>query len=275
MNDIGIKRITPSMLVEYEKCPKLFYYRSWLGIKMPDSKVHLFFGTAVHAAIDHIYFLRPTWEEKDPQFFQQVVEIFKKEFKLEHVDIPDMSDSDRQVRYDEMILDGCGMLEQFWAEKEYLWAEGVQPVRMELPIKMDVWNPKTKENLCVPMSGRLDGETEGNDVIEFKTSSAKYDNFETHGSCQARSYVWMQYCRTGKIPVVHYVILLKKRKRERIQYLPLRFDEGDIMSFDSKVRTMLEKIRNREFDKPMRNHDRWCDCEKYERLLRPPSNNFN
>ena len=226
------------------------------------------FGTAIHESIDHIYFLKPAWDQtQDPQFFNQVVEVLKEKFKLHHVDIPNLTPLEQANKYNEMLVDGIEMLKQFWDQKEILWTAGVRPVRMELPLKLDVFHPQTKETLCVPVSCRLDGETEDSDVVEFKTSSAKYDIFETLGSNQARLYAWVQFCRTGKIPNVHYVVLLKKRKNDKIQHLHLEYDEADLLAFDAKVRAMLEKIRNREFDRPVRGHDYFCDCTKIEALL--------
>lgn len=263
--ELGINRITPSMLVEYENCPKLFYFRSWLGLKMPTPMMHLQFGTAIHAAIDEIYAQQPNWNSGDLNI---ALDKFKELFKLENVDDKEYTDVERSVKFHEMIADGVEMLTQFWAQKEILWAAGVQPKIMELPLKMKVFSPQSKEELEVPFSCRLDGECENSNIIEFKTSSAPYDNFETHLSNQARSYVWVQYCRTGKIPQVHYVVLLKKRKRDKIQHLHLQFDEGDILAFESKVKSMLERIRNREFGRPARFHPPYCDCYKYEKLLR-------
>lgn len=261
--ELGINRISPSMLVMYENCPKAFYYIVWLGLKLPTPKMHLLFGTAIHAAIDHIYELQPKWAESS---VDGALLILKTKFLEHHVDDKEYTPIQRTEKYLEMLNDGYEMLKQFWAQKEILWAKGVQPSKMELPIKMGLWNPETKDPLEIPMSCRLDGETEDSNIIEFKTSSAPYDEFETHLSNQSRSYVWVQFCRTGKIPDVHYVVLRKKIKKNKIQHLPLKYDMGDILAFDSKVRSILERIRNREFDRG-KNCQAYCDHRKIELLL--------
>ena len=264
--ELGISRITPSMLVEYENCPRLFYYRSWLGLQIPVSKIHLFFGTAIHAAIDEIYNQKDVWGN-DQCDFNKVVQIFKDTFKEGHVDDKDYTLEARAIKYNEMIVDGIAMLEAFWKEKEILWSKGVQPIRMELPIKMQVFNPKTKEPLPIMMSGRFDGECESGDISEFKTSGKIYDVFATRASHQARCYSWLQYCRTGLLKTIHYVVLIKNRKKDRIQHLDFYYDEADLIAYDTEVRSILERIKKREFQRPVRGHPPYCDCHKYEKLL--------
>ena len=265
-NSLGIDRITPSGLVEYEKCPLCFYYKVWLKLQIPTEKIHMHFGTAIHAALDWIYDKRADWN--DEYILEGAIEILKSKFTIKHVDTIGLTKTERFNKLNEMLVDGTEMLKQFWEQKEILWAAGVQPVRMELPVKMTLWNPDTKEPLEIPISCRLDGECENSDVAEFKTSKDKYDIFETMASHQPRSYAWVQYCRTGKIPSLHYVILLKKRKRDKIQHLHIEYTEADILAYDSIVRSILEKIRNREFKRPVMGHQPYCDCYKYEALLK-------
>ena len=42
---------------------------------------------------------------------------------------------------------------------------------------------------------------------------------------------------------------------------------ADLLAFDKRVRSILEKIRNREFDRPQKGHPFFCDCQKFEDLL--------
>lgn len=262
--ELGINRITPSMLMTFESCPKLFYYQCWLGMQIPESKIHLFFGTAIHAAIDEIYNQKENWANGN---LQKAVDVFKDTFSLEHVDDKEYNPIERATKYNDMIVDGTHMLEDFWKEKEILWSKGVQPIRMELPIKMMVFNPKTKQELEVPISGRFDGECDSMDIAEFKTSGKIYDNFVTRASHQARCYAWLQYCRIGLLKNIHYVVLLKNRKKDRIQHLSFYYDEADIIAYDAEVRSILERIRKREFNRPVKGHMPYCSCRKYEELL--------
>jgi uncharacterized membrane protein len=84
---------------------------------------------------------------------------------------------------------------------------------------------------------------------------------------QSKTYVWLYYCKYGVIPTVDYVVMIKKRKKEKIQHLSFKYQMADILSHDAKVRNILEKIKNREFDKPAKNHPFFCDCQRYRALF--------
>jgi hypothetical protein len=262
-NEIGLKRISPSMLQEYQACPLLFYYRSWLGLKLEDVQVHFAFGTAIHLAIDALYEGR----NEDGSWTLRIagdnaVEIFKKNFVYSPQLGVDM------VKYEEMLADGVVIVQEYWDNKEILLANGVDPVAFEIPGKDFVCNPETKEPLPIPLSYRLDCIGKNHTVVEFKTSSAPYDNFETRARPQSLCYIWAYYHKYGVIPVLHYVVMLKKRKKDKIQHLWFRYEMADILAFDAEVRATLDKIKNREFSKPLKGHNKWCDCRKFEEALK-------
>ena len=74
---------------------------------------------------------------------------------------------------------------------------------------------------------------------------------------------------TGKfIPRFDYIILRKGLKSEdRIEVVQLTYDEADMLSFYEHIRSILQKIANREFNRPSIGHSLWCDCKKYEEAL--------
>lgn len=268
-NEIGLNRITPSMLLEYESCPRLFYYRSFLGLQMPQTKVHFEFGSAIHAAIDNIY---EQYDNEDGWKLAEIKiikDIFKSKFTLDSVDEYCLKEGDtRESVYEDMLADGLAILKDFWEKKEELRTLGVNPTTMELVVKCRVFNPETDELLPLPVSGRIDGINEPElKITEFKTSAKKYDPIETRNSPQSLMYTWMMFCQTGKIHTVDYVVMLKKKKSDRIQHIPLVYEMADILAFDKRVRSIIEKIRNREFDRPLKNHPPYCECKKFEELL--------
>jgi len=278
--ELGINRISPSMIMEYMKCPKSFFYKIWLGLKLPQSMRHLEFGTAIHAAIDNIYeqyTAEDGWKNAELAIVKKQ---FIDRFKPEHVSIwefqqkpekyPDPAQAAAEV-YKEMYEDGLEIIKEYWDEKEELRAvHGIDPVKFEVILKIPVFHPETGEKLEVPMSGRLDAISEDTSIVEFKTSKAPYDEIETRALPQSRSYNLMYYCKHGKLPKrLTYVVMLKGRKRGggRIQVLSYEYDKMDICSFFEEVKAILAKIRNREFDKPSIGHDRWCDCTKFDEYL--------
>lgn len=262
MNPYGIEKISPSALTCYENCPKAFYYTVYLGLQLPQTKIHFEFGTAIHEAIDIMYQGRIDGKWIGMDAAHKAIEHFKKRFDNKLLD--DVSFED----YNAAVEDGVNILKAYWDEKEVLLAQGVDPIEFEIPGKDVMRNPETGEPLPVLLSYRLDGV--GKDtVIEFKTSAALYDAFEVRNRIQSLCYVWVYYQKYGVVPKLHYVIMIKKQRKavDRIQHLPLPYDIADIMAFDARVRVILEKIKNKEFDRPRRGHMPYCDCIKIEKAL--------
>lgn len=266
----GINRITPSMLLEYEACPRLFYYRSYLGIQLPQPQVHLKFGTAIHLAIDNIY---EQYDKKDKWDLAEISipkSIFKDNFLISHIDDElDTKGKTKEEFYDGMLKDGLEIIKDFWDKKEELLAKGLNPTEFEIVSKGQVFNPETGEKLPIPVSGRIDGlDKDNSKIIEFKTSSKSYDPHETRNSPQALMYTWFQFCKTGILHSIDYVVMLKNKKSDRIQHIAIEYEMIDLLEFDKRVRSILDKIKNKEFDRPLRGHAPYCDCFKFDELLK-------
>lgn len=258
--EIGLNRITPSGLMMYQSCPRAFYYQVWLGLKLPQSMVHLEFGTAMHEAIDTLYGGRNTngtWDNED--LAVKALVVFNEKF------LRSSCESDEQ--FINMSADGLLILKEYWKNKEVLLANGFNPIAFEIPGKEIMVNPETKEPLPIPLSYRLDAILKDHGVGEFKTSSSEYDPFEARSRPQSLCYVYMYYQKYNVLPTLHYVVMIKKRKKDKIQHLVFKYDVADLLSFFEEVKVVLEKIRNREFSRPMKNHPRWCDCYKFEEAL--------
>jgi hypothetical protein len=267
---IKLEKISPSSLMQYEKCPKLFYYGTLLGLKMPQSTIHLEFGTAIHAAIDLIYAQRKedgTW--KDDATLEVPIATFKSTFLNNYFLKLDIDDAAQmKEKYEEMIEDGILILQEFWATKEkFLTVDGIDMVDFELIRKHVPFNPETKQPWPIPLSYRIDGTAKNNIVVEYKTSAKPYDIFETRASLQALSYALGRYCETGVIPTIFYIVMIKKRKKDKIQILRIKYSLTDLMVFDAKVRSMLQAIEAGQFSRPLKGHDFFCDCIKFDELL--------
>lgn len=258
MKELGLNRITPSMLVEYENCPLLFYYRSWLGIKLPQTMMHLEFGTAIHNAIARLY---------ETKQVKPGIDLFCEQFRLECID-EKLSQNERVYKYGEMLADGKSILEEFFAQMDiFTNVYGIVPKQFEVPYKLPLLSLKDNSPLEVPLSCRIDLECMNDDIVDYKTSAAPYDIFEARLSPQFLSYCWLKYQLTGRIPKIHIIVLIKKRKREKIQHLEIVYRLEDLITFEARVRSILEKIKNKEFKRPIMNHPRFCDCEKYIQAL--------
>lgn len=277
MNDLGINRFSPSMIMDYEKCPRKFYYATYLGLKLPQSMKHLEFGNAIHEAIGNIYDQydeETAWLHADKKI---VKNIFRDKFTIKALDPDEInfrgdkvypSPEALKVGFEEMRDDGLSIIDSYWDEKEVLVAEhGINPVRFEIPVKMEVKNLVTGQPFEIPVSCRIDAENADNSTVELKTSKARYDEKETRLSAQSLTYTLVKYQMTGKIVPLRYVIMLKGRVgNDKIQVLRYDYEEADLMVFMTRIEAFIENVRNKKFDRPQK-HERWCDCLKFDTLF--------
>lgn len=278
MSDLGINRFSPSMIMDYEKCPRKFYYATYLGLKLPQSMKHLEFGNAIHEAIGNIY------DQYDKDTAWQLAEkkhaknAFLKKFTLASLDPDELklsgekcypTEEDRIAGFEEMKEDGLAIIDSYWDEKEVLLAEhGICPVRLEIPVKMPVKNLTTGEPFEIPLSCRIDAENHDLSVVELKTSKGKYDERETRKSAQSLTYSLVRYLQLGRIVPLTYVVMLKGRVgNDRIQVLRYEYEMADLLAFMTRIESFIENVRAKRFDRPNVNHDRWCDCHKFDKLF--------
>lgn len=264
---LDINRITPSMLKKYEECPLSFYYGYVLKLSVEQQNMHFEFGTGIHLAIDNIFEQcddETLWEHAEVSIPKQIFKAYFTEDKVNMVGFTD--EASRLDKWQEMLDNGIELIIALWDEKERLYAAGCIPTEFEKIMKMEVFNPETKEPLEVPLSLRIDGLGKKR-IIEFKTSASKYDEVDTRTLPQTLAYVWAMYCKTGEIYSVDYVVLLKNHKKNRIQHLHYEYDMADILAFDERVRTIIGKIRNREYNLNQFCKTFYCDCKKIHNLL--------
>lgn len=277
---IGLERISPSKLGAYEECPKLFYYREWLGLQLEQDKLHLDYGNAIHSAIEAIYLqyddnFGGAWIAAD---FEKVIERFDRYWKL--INVPQfsyekvmgtnfgkqMQFSNREALFNYMRDDGIIMLKSMWNEKERLIAEfGHDLVNFETSMKVDMYNPlNPNEKLPIPLSLRIDAETrDGLKGVDFKTSKSKYNENDSKKKIQGQCY-----CFARGYKEFDYIVLRKDLASEdRVEVVRLKFDEADMQAFYHRVEAILTGIAMRQFDRPIKGHQPWCDCKKYEAVL--------
>lgn len=283
---IGLEKISPSQLDCYEQCPKLFYYQNWLGLQLTQDKMHMDFGTAIHHAIEYIFVqydnnFGGAWMAAD---FQKVEDAFCakwRQYQVSDISFTNFMNTragkesgftSKEELYNHMREDGLAMLKSYWDEKERLLVEYEHDfTEFEIPLKVEMVNPTDPEDkLPIPLSMRIDAVNRNRTkTVDFKTSGSKYDEAEARKKIQGQCYVFGQLMAIGKfIGKFDYIILRKNLKStNRIEVVQLEYDEADMLSFFERVRSVLVKISNREFSRPVVGHQNWCDCYKYEEAL--------
>lgn len=284
--NIGLEKISPSMLDQFEQCPKLFYYQNWLGLKLEEDKLHLDFGNAIHSAIGTLYLeydnhFGGAWEAGD---FEKVKEKFLSHWKLQHV--PEHSFQNflntkagresgyinREELYEHMRDDGIVMLQSYWDNKERMLVEyGHDLTEFEMYKKIGMHNPNDKsDTLPIPLSMRLDAmNRDKTKIVDFKTSKSKYDEVETRKKIQGQCYLFAHLMDTGEfISKFDYIVLRKELKSpDRIEVVQLDYDVADMVAFYFRVKAILVRIAQRQFDRPQIGHPGYCNCLKYEEVL--------
>ncbi len=283
---IGLDRITPSMLGTFEDCPKLFYYQCWLGLKLEDDRLHLDFGDAIHSAIAVVYLeydnhFGGAWEAGQfenvkKRFLEKwtpskVTETSFENFKETRFG-KEMGFKNAKELYTYMKNDGLTMLKSYWNEKERLLAEYNHDwTDFEIPLKVEMRNPADpNDKLPIPLSMRIDAKHRTNvKMADFKTSKSKYDLEDTRKKIQGQCYLFGNLMDTGEfIRKFDYTVLRKDLKSpDRVEVVQLEYDEADMQAFYFRVEAILQKIAMREFDRPARGHANYCDCWKFEKEL--------
>lgn len=284
---IGLEKISPSQLAAYEECPLLFYYQTYLGIQLPENKLHMDFGTAIHEAIEKIYLQYDNhfgggWQGTN---IKEAERCFLKNWKEQMVTSEMLNDyaftadgrkynftTPKQL-YEFFRDDGLIILESYWNEKERLLTEfGHDLKHFEIPNKTFLKNPfNPEECLPIPLSYRIDAATRNWDkIVDFKTSKAKYNTSETHKKLQGRLYLLAHLSETGEFNgKFDYTVLRKQMKSsDRIEVVELNYTIDDMMETYLRVQVILQKIANKEFDAPTRGHPTWCRCRNYQQALK-------
>ena len=265
--------------MDYEKCPKKFYYTAYLGLKLPQSMKHLDFGNAIHEAVGNIYDQydnEDAWKHAEKKHARAA---FNSKFTLKSLDPDELkmdgvtkvypTEQDRIAGFEEMKADGLSIIDAYWDEKEVLLAQhGINPVKFEIPVKMEVKNLTTGVPFEIPVSCRIDAENVDGSIIEMKTSKGAYDEVETRKSAQSLTYVTVRYLQTGKIFPLTYVVMRKGLVgMNKIQLLKYIYEEVDLLAFMGRIEAFIENVRLQRFDRSSNGHERWCDCLKFDKLF--------
>jgi hypothetical protein len=277
---IGMEKISPSALMCYLDSPRLFYYKYWLQLKLPDQdKRHLEFGNAFHSAIGNVYNqyddnFKAGWKYSEVSI---AIDTFDEKFKIGMITDEEFervkkmksnTHSTKQELYDFMRAQGVKLIRSFWEIKDSLFLDHeIDIVDSEVPSKFIMVNPDDPEDqLPIPLSLRIDFRTRGKKkIVELKSSSSKYDEKETREKIQGRSYAFAQFAEDGTIPGVDYVVGVKSTGE--IQHIPLVYDKADMSKFYHEIESILQKIANREFDRGKPFSFTKMELEHYEKAL--------
>lgn len=251
-SEYPIGRISQSMVKDYLKCPKLFYYRHILKIKLPMKSLPLVFGGAVHKAVESYY------NGGEPY------EVFNREFKADRIEPFD------ELEYEAHIKEGKRLIDEFINAQDWLTNYHGISLNGESEHKFNIWwrDPATYTLLPVQVSGIFDRTTDKHQILEFKTSSKPYKQDDVDIAIQKQMYSFSYYLLHKVIPTEFiYIVLIKGRKKDPIQVLKSTVTKSEFSQIFQTVDLVLKGIKGGQFNKGTGFLHRYCDCQRYEEAL--------
>lgn len=248
---IKLQKISHSGIKDYLKCPKLFYYRHILKIRLPEKPLPLLFGSALHKALE-------LYEKKD----KDPIEVFTKAFKLEMLDETDAE------QYEKERENGIRLLEHFLDERSNGKLRKYTITKTEQYFNRPLVYPDTRKKAKIAnFTGVVDFITSTGSLGDYKTSSKKYSQEQVDQSLQPDMYYLWYYLTYGKLPRRFiYIVFLKKRKRDPIQVLVTKRTLSDLVKLVTLIDNIATQIQKGMFQRTHNEHT-YCDCYKYEEFF--------
>ncbi len=227
------------MMRDYLSCPALFHYRYIARLKLPEKPEPLVFGGMVHDMLEE-YFKTG----KAPEY---------------HFEIRD-----------NLAEEATTLVRHFADQWPVLCSlHGIDPKgESEVKFRSQFIDPVTAKAFPVPFTGRHDRLTASGQVLEFKTSKKNYKQEDIDVSPQGSVYSLERLMTTGEIPIVIYVVIRKGLKTPQIQVLTTQRTKYQLSQFLSTAEGVLAGIMAKRFPKGNGHLHQYCDCWKYDALLK-------
>jgi len=272
-----LNHFSPSAILDYHNCPRLFFLKHILKLRIPTKQIHFLFGSAIHFALEGMYHNYKSGKDDQKDIWKMFLEKFDKEKMMD----------DEKKDYDDYVKMGKAMLKHYLTVHPTLNnLYNLNDGESEVWVKGKLMNPLTGEMSSLPMFGIIDRlagvEKIGNKIIvkegqlpriaEFKTAKNKWKEDDLAFKIQTLLYNLWFYTEFEYLPEeTVYVILLKKIPKvgaQNHQVLIQRPTLVDLACCWEEVEYTLDKINAGEFDRPTNKwHPPYCDCHRYEEFL--------
>lgn len=137
------KSLSPSSIMEFQKCPQSFLFQYLWGMRQPTSPI-LAKGTMCHSALEQVFDLQPS-----DRTLQNLQNLFRREWAKQRVKdgYKDLFDNDDTTVEREWGLEGLQLLEN------YMQLEDPSLVERPNPMQREIW---VRSNLTLPSSEHYD-----------------------------------------------------------------------------------------------------------------------
>ena len=250
---VKLASISYSSIKDYLACPKLFYYRDLLKIRLPEKKMELVFGTGVHAAFEAY------------TKGEDLRAAFTKAFDPKLLESEELTNG----RFDEHTKEGERFIQVFLDSQQYfkdVWNLELKgkPERM---FRTWMKDPITKSMLPVAFSGRVDFETDAGQIIDYKTSSKLYKQDEVDNNLQPSYYILEYLARTGKMPEGFYYLIFVKGRKEPLQVVRTTRTKEQLSLAFKMAELVVNGVKAGNFPRGSGWMHKFCQCEQYEKAL--------
>ena len=248
---LSISHLTNSMIKDYLFCPRLFYFKYILGLRLPMKSIQLVFGSSFHSALEGFY------KKEDPE------EIFMKEFLKEKID------PFNEEEYIEAISEGKRFVQRFIDAQDWLKTYHGIEFEGESEKQFKSWwrDPSTGEILDVFVSGRYDRVTKNHQLIDFKTSSKSYSQDKADSENQPSVYCFSYFLQEKIEPKEFIYIVFVKGRKDPLQVIKTKRTKEEYSLMFKIASLVLKGIKGKQFNQGNGFLHKYCDCYKYEKLL--------
>lgn len=118
---------------------------------------------------------------------------------------------------------------------------------IEKRITRELVHPVTKESLGVKISGKIDKGRDGW-IEDHKTSSRRYQQEEVDKHFQLKSYAYLNFMDTGKLPTGVRINVIVKNKVPYVQIVDSFVTKGDLIMWFERTKKIFEGIAKKEFE---------------------------
>jgi len=225
-------RINQSAIKYYKSCCFKYFLKYELGLVVPQKILPLVFGKSFHTAIE-------LYEKGIP-----LEETFRKEFTADQIQ------EEERASFEDDIKDGIALLNKYAEKKEYIEkVYNLKAKSSETFFNEYFTNPATGKRSSIPFSGVIDRITITDDLVDFKTSSSKYQKEDVDIAIQATMYSFYQYQKTKKNPIKFtYVVFIKGRKDPQIQIIQTTRSTKDYPVLFEDIENLIKEVQNKRFD---------------------------
>jgi hypothetical protein len=226
----------------WNKCPKQFEFRYIQDIREPPNAA-MYQGTTYHGALEENFKQKlTTREDLSTEAVRQIAaERWENRWLNEP---PQLKEGEERGALKDQAIQLVTVYHEAVAPE-------VQPAQIEQRFQCEI------DGAPYPLSGRVDLVDQDGIIVDHKTSSKKWSEYEASGNVQLNAYEYGRRTLTGETDTLGVQVQVAVKKKDpEIQRIALPKTEADMDGFENVHRFVSESIERGDF--PPRTEGWWC-----------------